>query len=858
MAENKEQVVIIDVTIKTDEALAAIESLKKKAIEQKTALDKMTDGLDANEKAQKQTTKEYILAQVELQNTQSEIRDNTKQLKILTETQKDNEVSINSLRNENKLLTKERNELNLETEEGQKRLKELNEQIDINTQKIKENVDAATQQKMTIGNYSKEVKKAIEESGIFGEQLNTLKGIYAGVQQGIGLGVKALKSFKVALVATGIGAFIAAIGLLYTFFQKTEKGALLLKIAFAAVGAVIDGIVGVITKVASALGSFLTGDFKKGINEIGGAFDGLTDSISASVDAAIKLEDAKKNLESLGRVTKRLTAELNVIAEKQAAIADDNTRSFGERAAAAKVAQMAAEQAAKKELELANEAYKTKEKELDLTTSDYAKRKELSEELSELDIQRVEAKAKLEMAELEAGKRSREIQRDRFEQELDYVLDVYDIRKTNLEKEMNLEGKTAADKLKILNDLKEADKRNLAEIETLFEKQTKKKIDVNALLAEEDIKQLNNTIQNGLQLNEIEANRLKEVINERRNYNMDILELEKELNKDKAKENAESAKKSAEILESEVKDFIDTSKERLENTKITNKEMLAVEIQKLNDFLTKNKEALESKSQTDIENAEIYRQQIISITNQTNNYISELNKEFAEKEQARKIQAAQTDYENQKEILKNNSLALIELERKQLEIKKTQEIEAAKETGANIKLINEKYTQADLELSKASTDAKLNIALSFADNIAQIAGETTALGKIAAVTSTIINTYMGAQAAFAQTPGGIVIKSAAAALATATGLLNVKKILKTKSGLPGDSGGGAASVSGSAGAGGGATANITPEVGQGIITREAATKTNATQEINLQPTLATDTVTLKQTQQRNEAATAVL
>jgi hypothetical protein len=57
---------------------------------------------------------------------------------------------------------------------------------------------------------------------------------------------------------------------------------------------------------------------------------------------------------------------------------------------------------------------------------------------------------------------------------------------------------------------------------------------------------------------------------------------------------------------------------------------------------------------------------------------------------------------------------------------------------------------------------------------------------------TVINTYKGAMAAFAETPGGIVIKSLAAGTAIATGIAAVRNILKAGKG---GSGGADASIS---------------------------------------------------------------
>ena len=64
--------------------------------------------------------------------------------------------------------------------------------------------------------------------------------------------------------------------------------------------------------------------------------------------------------------------------------------------------------------------------------------------------------------------------------------------------------------------------------------------------------------------------------------------------------------------------------------------------------------------------------------------------------------------------------------------------------------------------------------------------QETKLGKAAAIVQTVINTYKGAMAAFAETPGGIVIKSLAAGTAIATGIAAVRNIMKAgKSGAGG-------------------------------------------------------------------------
>ena len=127
------------------------------------------------------------------------------------------------------------------------------------------------------------------------------------------------------------------------------------------------------------------------------------------------------------------------------------------------------------------------------------------------------------------------------------------------------------------------------------------------------------------------------------------------------------------------------------------------------------------------------------------------------------------------------------------------EIQAALKTGANVALITKKYAAIEKVIEREKQMAKLDIAAGYAGAISDLLGKETAAGKAAAIVQTVINTYKGAMAAFAETPGGVIIKSAAAATATATGIAAVRNIMKTGR----SSGGASANVSDIAGAGGG-------------------------------------------------------
>ena len=95
-------------------------------------------------------------------------------------------------------------------------------------------------------------------------------------------------------------------------------------------------------------------------------------------------------------------------------------------------------------------------------------------------------------------------------------------------------------------------------------------------------------------------------------------------------------------------------------------------------------------------------------------------------------------------------------------------------------------------LEQSVADTKMGVATAAFDTIAGIAGEASALGKASAVASATMNTYQAATNALANTPAPPPFPQIAAGVAIASGLLNVKKILSTKT--PGGGGAGGGSV----------------------------------------------------------------
>ena len=146
--------------------------------------------------------------------------------------------------------------------------------------------------------------------------------------------------------------------------------------------------------------------------------------------------------------------------------------------------------------------------------------------------------------------------------------------------------------------------------------------------------------------------------------------------------------------------------------------------------------------------------------------------------------------------------------RMELEIQRTTDVEKATLAGATaeqLSAINAGYTDKAKKLAVEETKFKkalkkqevndaLNASASVLDSVVSLVGEGSAVGKAAAVASATIQTYTSATAAYASVVGvpfvGPVLAPIAAGVAVAAGIMNVKKILSTKTPGGGGSGGG--------------------------------------------------------------------
>jgi hypothetical protein len=178
--------------------------------------------------------------------------------------------------------------------------------------------------KSNIGEISEDASSLAGEFKIMGVSLNSVKAGF------VSIGKTAKASFatiKAGIASTGIGALVIAFGSLVTFFTKTKKGAEILEVAFAGVGAAISVIVDRVSKFGGAIVKLFQGDAKGALQDVKGAFTGIGDEIANDTRQAIALKKAFQDLRDSERNLNVETAQRRAEIEALKLIAEDVSKS---------------------------------------------------------------------------------------------------------------------------------------------------------------------------------------------------------------------------------------------------------------------------------------------------------------------------------------------------------------------------------------------------------------------------------------------------------------------------------------------------------------------------------------------------
>ena len=217
--------------------------------------------------------------------------------------------------------------------------------------------------KSNVSEVTEDAASAVGEFQVMGVSINSLKKGF------VSMGATAKASFatiKAGIMSTGIGALVIAFGSLITFLTKTKKGAEILEVAFAGIGAVITVLTDRISKIGGAIVKLFKGDVKGALTDVKGAFTGIGEEISNDVKQATALKKAFQALRDSERDLNVETAQRRAEIEELKLIAEDVTKSEAERLEAAKKAFNIENQLLDKRIANAEEALRIQREEMEL------------------------------------------------------------------------------------------------------------------------------------------------------------------------------------------------------------------------------------------------------------------------------------------------------------------------------------------------------------------------------------------------------------------------------------------------------------------------------------------------------------
>jgi hypothetical protein len=204
----------------------------------------------------------------------------------------------------------ENGEAILAVDELNKALRDTNKQTD----NLNETLDAGTEalDKFTKGGFS------------------AMKSLYSGAKTAIG----AMTTLKGALISTGIGALVVAVGTLAAYFTQTSRGADQFAKIMGGVEAAVKVVLDRVVMLGESVTLVLSGKFSEAAEKAAAAFKDIGKEIANETKQGAALAEQLDNIEDRERDLIVLRAKSNKEIAKARMIADDTTKSTNERIAA--------------------------------------------------------------------------------------------------------------------------------------------------------------------------------------------------------------------------------------------------------------------------------------------------------------------------------------------------------------------------------------------------------------------------------------------------------------------------------------------------------------------------------------------
>ena len=349
MADKVEK--ILDIKVNYNEAIKAIAEYQTKIDKAREAEAKLKEQLKAGDIKRQQYNEEMAASKAYINDCNDSIRVITKTMQNQLRQEKAQENSLVSLRAKLSNLTAEYDALSEEERKGAGGT-ELKNKINEVTDALKGAEEETQRYYRNVGNYKEAIMEAANANIPFVQQINVMVTSLGGVRNYLS-GVKTemltvsttttgwikvLKLLKVALLGTGIGVLIVALGSLVSWFTKTQKGVEAANKIMGALGATVNVLTDRAGKLGSALVNLFTGNFKQAGNDARSIFAGIGDEIVNETKQAWKLAEVLNEIDKREVMLSMSRASNRAEIEKLKKAADDQTLSTQERIKAAEKA----------------------------------------------------------------------------------------------------------------------------------------------------------------------------------------------------------------------------------------------------------------------------------------------------------------------------------------------------------------------------------------------------------------------------------------------------------------------------------------------------------------------------------------
>lgn len=828
MAAEKQTIFELDINVD------AVVSQQAKILEQQKELKKVikeyNDATKTAEGATEDQTKAFIDAQAQMKNLSTEYRQNTTLLASRNKIEADGIKTIQDAKAALAAVSIEWARTTKIEGENSDKSKQLAANKLALTERLKELESATGDNTRNVGNYEGALK------GLEGRLQSTgggLGGLASGfvksakegtlLKDGIGLINGAFKM----LLANPIIAVIAAIVTVFLALKKViagnEEQTMKLNKIMAPFKFVLDAIMNVVQKLVDV---FL--NMAEAVSNVVGAlidFIGIKSDSNETVKEAIALEEREAKLKEEARknLVKDSEAEAKII-KLRAEAADKQNLTAKQRIEKLKEAGKLSQDIADREAKQAKEELAIAEQR--------ASRNKSSEE----DLQRIaELKAKVNQAQMKADQLAITLQG-----QLNSAIKENEAEESAAAKEKQEKRKESNQKYIALLTYE------LNYFKATNESKLKDGVRIDAALVEAEQKRIDKIFELETKANE---KNFKLGLISQQDYNLKKVEIDKQYSDSQLAITNAQLKQTQDDLAYEIREFQATNESKLKGQKELNDELVANEVLRIDKLRELQIAQIEASTQTERDK----QLAILELNNSTNEQIAAIEKQYAEQKAATAQEQALLLAETENEIKKQGLLSQFDAERAELESWYKEKLDKAKGNADAELALAKLYSDKNKQIAQKELSTKLDLAAGFANNLADIFGRQTKVGKAAASAAVAIDTIKGSMAAFVafQTlppPFGQILGAAAAAAVAVKGAKAIKDIWAVPEN------GGTTSAGSSSGGGGGGSTTITPRqiteaqnydggFGNSVVNNQGGNNAPI-----VQPVLVVDDVTYKQNQ----------